>query len=72
MTDQMRAKISFQGEKGANSDSACRDMFPDMEPLPCATFEDAAKASSNVAQGSGSMSGNMSRQAESELAPFSP
>ncbi|MEP6445208.1 MAG: prephenate dehydratase [Hyphomicrobiales bacterium] len=37
----MRAKISFQGEKGANSDSACRDMFPDMEPLPCATFEDA-------------------------------
>ena len=44
MTDQMRAKISFQGEKGANSDSACRDMFPDMEPLPCATFEDAFAA----------------------------
>ena len=44
MTDQTRAKISFQGEKGANSDSACRDMFPDMEPLPCATFEDAFAA----------------------------
>ena len=44
MTDQMPAKISFQGEKGANSDSACRDMFPDMEPLPCATFEDAFAA----------------------------
>ena len=37
-------RISFQGEPGANSDSACRDMFPDMEPLPCATFEDAFRA----------------------------
>ena len=34
-------KISFQGEYGANSDMACRDMFPNMEPLPCPTFEDA-------------------------------
>ena len=34
-------RIAFQGEFGANSDMACRDMFPDMEPLPCATFEDA-------------------------------
>ena len=23
---------------------ACRDMFPDMEPLPCPTFEDAFNA----------------------------
>ena len=38
------AKISFQGENGANSHMACLDMFPDMEPLPCATFEDAFKA----------------------------
>ena len=37
-------KIAFQGEPGANSDTACRDMFPDMEPLPCATFEDAFSA----------------------------
>ncbi|MFC0244820.1 prephenate dehydratase [Falsochrobactrum ovis] len=37
-------KISFQGEAGANSDTACRDMFPDMEPLPCPTFEDAFNA----------------------------
>lgn len=44
MTEQHHAKISFQGEKGANSDSACRDMFPDMEQLPCATFEDAFAA----------------------------
>lgn len=34
-------KIAFQGEPGANSDTACRDVYPDMEPLPCATFEDA-------------------------------
>lgn len=37
-------RIAFQGEPGANSDTACRDMFPDMEPLPCATFEDALNA----------------------------
>jgi prephenate dehydratase len=34
-------RIAFQGEFGANSDMACRDMYPDMEPLPCRTFEDA-------------------------------
>jgi prephenate dehydratase len=27
-------KIAFQGDFGANSDMACRDMFPDIEPLP--------------------------------------
>ena len=37
-------RISFQGEPGANSDTACRDMFPTMEPLPCPTFEDAFNA----------------------------
>lgn len=37
-------KISFQGDFGANSDTACRKMFPDMEPLPCTTFEDALNA----------------------------
>ena len=37
-------KIAYQGEPGANSDIACRDMFPDHEPLPCATFEDALGA----------------------------
>ncbi|MEZ2223942.1 prephenate dehydratase [Rhizobium sp. RCC_161_2] len=40
-------KISFQGEYGANSDMACRDMFPTMEPLPCQTFEDAFAAVDN-------------------------
>ena len=40
MTDSSNL-IAFQGEPGANSDTACRDMFADMEPLPCPTFEDA-------------------------------
>ena len=43
MTSQTN-RIAFQGEPGANSDSACRDMYPDMEPLPCPTFEDAFNA----------------------------
>ena len=37
-------RISYQGEPGANSDTACRNMYPAMEPLPCATFEDAFNA----------------------------
>jgi prephenate dehydratase len=37
-------RIAFQGEPGANSDTACRNMFPEMVPLPCATFEDAFSA----------------------------
>ncbi len=37
-------RIAFQGEPGANSDTACRDMYPAMEPLPCPTFEDAFNA----------------------------
>ena len=40
-------KIAFQGEFGANSDMASRDMFPAMEPLPCQTFEDAFLAVEN-------------------------
>ena len=37
-------RIAFQGEYGANSDMACRDMYPDLRPLPCRTFEDAFNA----------------------------
>ena len=37
-------RISFQGEPGANSDTACRNVFPEMEPLPCPSFEDAFNA----------------------------
>ena len=43
MSDK-HAVIAFQGEPGANSDTACRDMYPHMEPLPCPTFEDAFAA----------------------------
>ncbi|CAM5545250.1 prephenate dehydratase [Aquamicrobium terrae] len=37
-------RIAFQGEPGANSDTACRNVHPSMEPLPCPTFEDAFNA----------------------------
>ena len=40
-------RIAFQGDFGANSDMACRDMFPSMDPLPCPTFEDAFQALEN-------------------------
>ncbi len=37
-------QIVFQGEPGANSHIACRQAFPDAEPVPCPTFEDALNA----------------------------
>ncbi|WP_321343629.1 prephenate dehydratase [Breoghania sp.] len=37
-------KIVFQGEPGANSHMACRDVYPDYESVPCATFEDCFHA----------------------------
>ncbi len=37
-------KIAFQGEPGANSDTACRNVYPSMVPLPCPSFEDAFNA----------------------------
>ena len=37
-------KIAFQGELGANSHIACREVYPDLEPLPFATFEDVFQA----------------------------
>ena len=44
---QKNNRIAFQGDFGANSDMACRDMFPQMEPLPCQTFEEAFLAVEN-------------------------
>lgn len=44
MAPEKTNRISFQGEPGANSDTACRNMYPGMEPLPCPTFEDAFNA----------------------------
>ncbi|MFT3729450.1 MAG: prephenate dehydratase [Terricaulis sp.] len=40
----MTERISYQGEPGANSHIACRDVFPAHEPLACATFQDAFAA----------------------------
>ncbi len=37
----MTDRISFQGEPGANSHIAAREAYPQLEPLPCASFEDA-------------------------------
>ncbi|MGE0700819.1 MAG: prephenate dehydratase [Hyphomicrobiaceae bacterium] len=38
------ARISYQGEPGANSHTACSQVHPELEPLPCPTFEDAIGA----------------------------
>ncbi len=39
-----KKRISFQGELGAYSHQACVEMFPDYDPVPCATFEAAIDA----------------------------
>jgi prephenate dehydratase len=36
--------IVYQGEPGSNSHIACLENYPDCEPTPCATFEDAFAA----------------------------
>ncbi len=41
-------KIAFQGEPGAYSHLACNEAYPDFEPLPCESFEDAFAAVSNA------------------------
>lgn len=35
------SRIAFQGEPGANSQIACNQCQPQMEPLPCTTFDEA-------------------------------
>ncbi|MBV9261533.1 MAG: prephenate dehydratase [Pseudolabrys sp.] len=39
-----KKKIIFQGEPGANSHIACREAYPDHEPVPAPTFEDCFAA----------------------------
>jgi prephenate dehydratase len=39
-----KGRIAFQGELGANSHEACTAAFPDYEPVPHATFEEAFDA----------------------------
>lgn len=41
---ESRGVIAFQGEPGAYSHQACRDYRPQMEALPCRTFEDTIEA----------------------------
>lgn len=36
--------IAYQGEPGSNSDAASREVYPNLERLPCATFEDVFAA----------------------------
>lgn len=38
------SRIAYQGEPGANSHIACLEVFPELEPVPHATFEDALAA----------------------------
>jgi prephenate dehydratase len=40
----MKKRIAFQGEPGAYSHQACRETYPELDPLPCRTFEDAIAA----------------------------
>src|SRR4051812_36304035 len=37
-------RIAYQGEPGANSHLVCREHYPDLEALPCASFEDVFAA----------------------------
>lgn len=43
----MTKRIAFQGEPGAYSHEACRLARPDMEAVPCRTFEDAIDLTRN-------------------------
>jgi len=36
--------IAFQGQPGAYSDLACREVYPSLSTLPCGSFEDAIAA----------------------------
>jgi prephenate dehydratase len=38
-----KVKVAFQGEKGAYSHLACSEIFPNIEPVTCASFEDVFK-----------------------------
>ena len=43
-TTDPRQRISFQGRPGAYSHMACRQAYPDFDPLPCESFETAFAA----------------------------
>ncbi|WP_163549559.1 prephenate dehydratase [Candidatus Frankia nodulisporulans] len=39
-----RQRIAFQGERGANSHIACRDVYPDFDAVPYPTFDECFSA----------------------------
>jgi prephenate dehydratase len=41
---KVAGRIAYQGEPGANSHTAANQVHPELEPMPCATFEDAIGA----------------------------
>jgi len=43
-TPDAAALIAFQGEPGAYSDLACREVYPDLKTLACGTFEETIAA----------------------------
>jgi prephenate dehydratase len=40
----LTGKVAFQGEPGAYGHMACVEAYPQLEPFPCPTFEDAFEA----------------------------
>jgi len=44
VTEASWKRIAYQGEPGANSHLVCREHYPDLEALPCASFEDVFAA----------------------------
>jgi prephenate dehydratase len=44
MPKNAKGRIAYQGQAGAYSHLACAEAHPELEPLPCATFEDAFAA----------------------------
>ncbi len=40
-------KIAFQGTYGAYSDLACRTLYPELETIPCTSFDEAFEAVNN-------------------------
>jgi len=44
MTSTISGPVAFQGAPGANSDLACREVFPGIPTLPCTAFEDVFAA----------------------------
>lgn len=44
MNTNAARKIAFQGELGAFSHQACREVYPELDPLPRPTFESALEA----------------------------